>query len=188
MSDTVHAVIGWNDDYESPYLYEAPPGTAEDDDRSFDVEIPADLWRRHDEAAKAERVAFRALVAAAGYDDDAGRMVACCPEWVGTETPGHSWYSLVLEASGSDDEWPLNDATITTRRARDELEALLAELPDEFVVLDHHRPTVVRKDRLRIDPGEFKGYLSLCHRCGWAKDEHAEPPSGDDAAGERSAP
>lgn len=168
----VHVVIGWNDDYESAYLYEAPPGSVDGDDRSFEADVPVDLWRRHDEAVKVERAAFDAIVEATGFDTKEARMAECCPAWVGTESPGHTFYEIVLAASGSEDEWPICDVGITSRRSLDEAQTVIDALPERFHLFQGHQLVEVDRSRFSVNEKGWGPTVSGCHRCGWSKSEH----------------
>lgn len=171
-TDTTHIVVGWSDEYDRSYVYEAAEGESEGTARLFEADVPTDLWHALCEAEVAWDKANKAVLAATDYED--GRAKKACDEWVGEETPGHSWYCVVLAESGSDDEWPIRDATVAHYQTPEEAHEFIAELPDEFWLLVSGRIVRIEKSRLSVGRGGFAAYSPSCDRCGWERNEHLE--------------
>lgn len=179
-SDTVHVVVGWNDEYENAYVYEAPAGEAEDRTDAFEGEIPVSLWNDYQAAVEACRVLRSQITALLGFDEGEGRMAACCSEWHGHESPGHVWWGVMLRGSGNQNEWPTGDGShhVWSARTREAAEALIASWPAEFYMhYGAHRPVHVTRGRFVVERGEYRPTVSACTRCGWTLDEHPAPPS-----------
>ena len=177
-AETSHIVVGWDGETESVFVYQAVLGEAEGNPHLFEADVPSALW----EELMATRRAYEELegrvVELAGVDSTMGRMAACCGKWQGDVMPGRRWFSLVLGASRNETEWPVGDLSVSTEDTRAAAEARLADMPEEFHLLDGwcRHLLLVRRDRFRVEEGGFGPSVSRCHRCGWPRHEH---PGGD---------
>lgn len=179
--DTMHVVVGWDDENEAPWLAEAYEGDAEDSSDRFEADIPTEMWHRIEIATKALREAFEDAAEAAGYDAEAGRLQVCCPEWRGDISPGQKWWTLELSDSGSDDEWPVGrgGSGVMFRHHHAETDAVLdlADLPERFFVHHDMGYVEVTKDRLAVVERGYRETVSSCYGCGWGRSEHANAGS-----------
>lgn len=181
MTDTIEPIyvtVGFDSDYEQPYVVQATG--PEDDDRpqSFVFPIEPALWQRYEETLKAWQQAEQAIYNAVPYDTESGRLESCCEQWRGYLIPGHVSWVVVLAASGNDEEWPLRDANISYANTREKAVALIAELPEEFYVhmMGAHLQKVLRTN-LSVVRSEYNGHTDRCHDCGWDRAEH--PNAGE---------
>jgi len=177
---TSHIVVGWDSETETVYVYQAAPGEAEGNPHLFEADVPSALW----EELMATRRAYDELegrvVQLAGVDSTMGRLAVCCRRWQGDVMAGRRWFSLVLGASGyeAQTEWPVGDLSVSMEDTRAAAEARIADMPEEFHLLDGscRRLLLVRRDSFRVEEGGFGPYVSACHHCGWSRHEH---PGGD---------
>jgi hypothetical protein len=104
-----------------------------------------------------------------------------CDAYDGEETPGQTWWTVMLSASGRADEWPVYHANLTSRPTRAEAEAFIASLPERFRVSTLHAPALVEieRDRLYVTEGGYPSRWSSCRRCGWERSEHETFSSGE---------
>ena len=190
-TEKTHIVVGWDEEYESAFVYQAGDGEA--DPRMFEADVPSALWEELLATRRAYAELERRIAELAGFDPSVGRMAACCCEWRGDVTPGGRWFSLVLAASGSEEEWPVRDVSISSEETRAAAEARIADLPEEFYLHygSANRLVLVRRDRFRVKEGGYAPIVSRCHRCGWHRDEHpggeadAVLPAGEGLAAQR---
>jgi hypothetical protein len=171
----VHLVISWNSDYEQAYLEEGAPGESDGTHGSYEAVVPAELWVALVVARHAYNTAHSRLVAAAGFDEERGRMATACAAWAGDLEPGRSSWKVVVPASGDPDRWPVIDAQIAWKDTQRDAVSFLESLPNEFHLLgiSVEPPHHIRRDQLRVEAGVCWGpSTSDCHRCGWARDEH----------------
>lgn len=183
---TKHIAVGWSDEDDRAYVYEAAPGETEGTGHLFEADVPASLMEELDRCSNAWDTAMKAVIEATGYTD--GRAQMPCIEWQGDITPERHWYSVVLAASGDENTWPLHDVNVAMRDTSDEAQAFIDVLPAEFMLYPSHGSDLLRitKDRLSVSRGGFGEYSSSCDRCGWERKEHAAAPpvsldSGEEA-------
>lgn len=182
MPETQHIEILWNDDVERPWFVEAEPGQADGETYSVEADVPDELWARWQAALDELDMLERQLCEAAGYDPASGCLTEPCGRWEGDVRPGRAWWTIVLEASGSEDVWPVIDATITHRDTREQAEAWIASLPEQIRLVHTHAAAdgfqTIERDRLRIERSGFGESVSACHRCGHSIDDHPTDAEG----------
>lgn len=179
--DTVPVVVGWDAEHERAYVYAAGPGAAEGTHCEFDAAVPAALWQRLAAATTEAAAAEQAVIAAARFDADHGRMRACCPTWVGQTDPPVTWWCVRMRASGRDDQWPVKDVGVTTAPTREDAEAWVAAAPEQFWVLgvgSPGSPVQVERSQLYVTQAGMGSVVSPCQRCGWSRDDHDQTTSG----------
>ena len=168
------AVFCWGED-EDLYVYPGDDGLEE---HRFTVEVPAALLAAVDTALNQYRIAVGAVAKAAGVDRTDMKMVECCPSWTGVITPPHRSFMVQLAGSGREDVWPRGDhiAGLGHFKTRQEAEDAIAGLPERFHVHYGAFPVAeVDKSRLSVGESGYRGSTSSCYRCGWERDEHADP-------------
>lgn len=175
--DTVPVVVEWDAEHEQAYVYAAGPSAAEGSSCEFGAVVPAALWQRLAAATTEAAAAEQAVIAAAGFDPDHGRMRACCPAWIGQTDPPVTWWCVRLGASGRQDQWPVRDVGVTTAPTRAEAEAWAAAAPERFWVLGVGSPVEVERSQLYVTQGGMGSLVSPCHRCGWDRNDHDQTAS-----------
>lgn len=173
-ADTTHIVVGWNADYEQAYTHVANEGEAEETHDVYEVDVPTNLWDALVLAREAYTLAEERVLAAAGFDAEAGRMAACCAKWEGHEMPGHTYFGVYLAGSGNDHEWPIGDThyMVTSEQDQEMAERFVATLPEEFYLSAGHQMVRVRRDRFHVASAELTGSVSACYHCGWERRDH----------------
>lgn len=175
-SKTVHVVIGWNDEDDSPWIGMAQEGDAEESSEQFEADIPWAMWDRIERAGAEMNAAFEAAAEVADYDSELARMKFCCPEWQGHTSPSLTSWAIIVPASGNDKNWPLHDHAIGYERSEEDAVAKLAALPDEFTIIHAgFFSSLICRDSLTIQRNHHVSHDSACCRCGWSRSEHAKP-------------
>lgn len=175
-AETVHIVVGWNEDYDGSFAYADSLGVAEDTAHLFEFDVPKPLWDALTEARAAERAAYEAVIATTTYDEEVGRLKEPCPSWRGDVRPDHHWWAVGL-SSVSEDEWPVRDTRLRYCSSEAEAQAFIDALPDDWWWHEAGglMPVRLTKDRLSVQEGGYKGGPGECNRCGWERDKHADP-------------
>ena len=187
MADTVRVAVGFNGETERAYARECDPGDTDDYYEEFEFDVSAELWRAVENAGNAWREAMDAVVAATDYDEDQGRVAQCCPSWQGDVHQGREWWAVVIPASDDADTWPR--IPLSMRHCDSEQAALdlIASLPESMWCWPGAGPAVpVARDALYVERGGYRGSVTACWRCGWPRDEHADPGSPDESEPDES--
>lgn len=171
-TETVSVVVMMGDSEEGN-IWEAEPDEYEGSTGYHFGTVPRTAWDAYLETLKAANEAHADIIKAAGYDIGECRSAERCASFVGEDSPGEHWYQMVLK-SASPDEWPARDVQIGRHHeSAIEAEAALAELPDEFLLVDGFSMANVTRDRFTIERSGWGPRPAIvCDRCGWTKSEH----------------
>lgn len=174
--ETVHIIVGWDDDHEQPYTNVASPGDADNTSGIYEADVPAALWREAEAKYKEWRALDEQIVELAGFDTETARMAVCCPVWRGDVMPGHNWVQLCVPPSGDENVWPAGRRPVDVAHCdtRELAERWLMELPEHFQILVSSHLVPIDRSTLIIEERGYQGRTSSCYECGWERDEHAD--------------
>lgn len=155
---------------DEPWCYRCEPGDCDGNSDILEATVPAVLVDAMESCYAAMVKANRAVIDAAGLDDEEWRLAKCCPSWVGVVLP--VWESWVIVEQGSG---PARARPLYCCSDRDDAEQRLGELPGAFALSTiHDQFRWVLRDSLRIEKSSYTPTVHPCDRCGWQRDDHPD--------------
>ena len=202
--DTAQPIVGRSDHDSLVHIYgfvhdsddewypdRCEPGDHDGDEyRNREANVPAEVWTRWNEANTEWEAARRAVIEAAGFEDE----LPVCDK---TDFEHHAHQPMLQVSyppSGSDDEWPAGNRAIDLFTAIGveriaEMRAQLETMPEQFCMNVHGHIRWLETGRLITEhrPGRY-WLATTCNRCGHLDSDHPnyiDPELVDSASAQR---
>ncbi len=136
---------------------------AENEAEDFDEEVEYELVKM-----LVERVGVRTF----------GTLTPPCDEYEGTDSPGKTWFELVIRHVSAD-EWPAH-SDVTLKRFEEHADAsrYWDAMPESFLFHSSYEAHEVKRHQLSIVTREYAPLRGDCDNCGRSYFKHIKAPVG----------